>query len=141
MKFRNGAWLWMDGVRPAIMRRVIEHSIDGDALRIVAVDRAGRDGEDKFEGTVLEMRVTSPMLDVIRVQIAHHTPKQQAARGFDLDHSLKAPKIRIEEQGDDLRFSSGRLSLRVRRTGGWDMRFEDGTSAPVTTAGHESLGC
>src|SRR3954471_9675632 len=119
MKFRNGAWLWNEGVRPAVMKRVIEHSVDGDSLRIVAVDRAGRDGEDKFEGTVLEMRITSPMLDCVRVQISHHKPKDESVSGFDLDYSLKAPKVRFEKHGEEVVFNSGQLALRVRTSGEW----------------------
>jgi hypothetical protein len=48
MKFRDGAWLWADGVNAACMKRVHEYRIDGDTLVVVAVDRNGSKGEDRF---------------------------------------------------------------------------------------------
>src|SRR4029453_16295172 len=117
MKFRDGAWLWEDGVSAACMKRVHEYHIDGDAMIVAAVDRSGSKGEDRFEGTVLEMRLTSPMADVIRVQVRHHLPQPTGVSAFDLDYSLKAPNVRIEGRGEDLCFASGRLSILLRKTG------------------------
>src|SRR5688572_6613675 len=139
MKFRNGAWLWERGVTPAVMKRAIEHRIDGDAVVVSGVDRGEQHSVDKFEGTVLELRVTSPMPDVIRVQVRHHRPTQKGVTAFDLDYAQASDHVRIEEQPEHLVFTSGRLSLSVRRTGEWGMRFHDGAST-VTEAGHEGLG-
>src|SRR5688572_3582639 len=140
MKFRNGAWLWEEGVRAACLKRVIEHRIEGDVLHVVGVDREQQHSVDKFEGTVLQLRISSPMPDVIRVQTRHHAPIERGVTSFDVDYSLAAPQVRIEEQGDDLLFTSGRLSLRIRRMGAWSMRFEDERGALVTGGGDESLG-
>jgi alpha-D-xyloside xylohydrolase len=120
---------------------VIEHrvSVDGQALHLVTVDRGGREGQDRFEGTVLEVTVTSPMPDVIRFQARHHRPRENGVARFDLDYSLKSSAVRIEEREDELVYTSGKLSLRIRKTGSWQMRFEaDGQ--PITTGGGESLG-
>jgi hypothetical protein len=68
MKFRQGAWLWRSGVTHACVKRVAEYRIDGDVLWLAAVDRAGAMHTDTFEGTILELRVSSPMPDVVRVQ-------------------------------------------------------------------------
>ncbi|MGB7159513.1 MAG: alpha-xylosidase, partial [Tepidisphaeraceae bacterium] len=139
MKFRDGAWLWRDGVHPACLKRVTEWRIDGDALIVCGVDRGEEHAVDRFEGVVLQLRVTSPMPNVIRVQAHHHAPAQRGITSFDLDYGLRSTQVRIEEQGDDVVFTSGALSLRFRTRGGWDMRFEDGPSL-VTRGAGESLG-
>src|SRR5688500_11602107 len=140
MKFRRGAWLWESGVTPHCMKRVVEHRIHGDSLVVCGVSRPDNGaGEDKFEGTVLQLRVTSPMADVIRVHVRHHHPLERGVSGFDLDYGLKAPHVRIEEQGDDLIYTSGKLSLRIARRGGWDMRFTDAAGKVVTRTAYEDL--
>ena len=138
MRFRNGAWLWYDGVTPACMKRVTEFGVDGDALDLACVDRAGADHADRFEGVVLAMRITSPMPDCLRVQIRHYHPAEIGATKFDLDYSLAAPNVRIEEQPEHLIFTSGKLSLRIGKNAPWDMQFLDGDSL-VTGGGNESL--
>jgi alpha-D-xyloside xylohydrolase len=140
MKFRRGAWLWEQGVTPSCVRRVFEHRVEGDALVVHAVDRGERGGEDLFEGTVLQMRVTSPMPDVIRVQVRHHHPAERGVTKFDLDYAQKSNAVRIDEQADHLTFTSGKLSLRIARTGGWDAQFFDDAGQCVTGGARESLG-
>ena len=34
MKFRNGAWLWEEGVRAACLKRVTEHRIEGESPQV-----------------------------------------------------------------------------------------------------------
>src|SRR5690349_11905325 len=99
MKFRDGAWLWADGVNASCMKRVHEYRIERDALVLALVDRTGAKGEDRFEGTVLEMRLTSPMADVIRVQVSHHRPREQGVSNLDLDYSLQAANVTIDDRG------------------------------------------
>ncbi|HYO09652.1 MAG TPA: alpha-xylosidase [Tepidisphaeraceae bacterium] len=140
MKFRRGAWLWEAGVTPAVMKRVTEYRVDADALSVSAVDNVARADVDKFEGTVLQLRVTSPMPDVLRVQVRHHHPIERGSGNqFELDYSLAAAGVRIDDRDDHLVFTSGKLSLRVAKSG-WDLRFEDEAGRPVTAAGRESLG-
>jgi alpha-D-xyloside xylohydrolase len=139
MKFRRGAWLWETGVTPACMKRVIEHRIEGDALLVCGVSRSDNAGEAKFEGTVLQLRVTSPMPDVIRVHVRHHHPAERGVTAFDLDYGLKSSHVSIEELDDELVFTSGKLSLRIAQRGGWNMRFTDATGNLITGSSREDL--
>jgi alpha-D-xyloside xylohydrolase len=141
LKFSHGAWLWDKSVTPSMMKRVHEYHIDRGsyALTIAALDRTGTSGGDRFEGTVLELRVTSPMPDVIRVQVHHHSPAVPGPNGFDLDYGLAAPDVRIEDAANELKFTSGRLSLRLAKKS-WQMMFEDDRGRPITSGGRDSLG-
>jgi alpha-D-xyloside xylohydrolase len=139
MKFSHGAWLWEKGVTPHCVKRVVEHRVEEDALVLSAVDKKENSGADSFEGTVLELRVTSPMRDVIRMQIRHHHPVDGKLAGFDLDYSLAADGVKIESGEEQVRFSSGKLSLRISKGPPWLMRFEDGASL-VTESAEDGLG-
>jgi alpha-D-xyloside xylohydrolase len=127
-----------EGVSASWLRRVNEYRIEGQTLIVCGVDRAGTKGMDSFGGKVMEIRITSPMSDVIRVQACHHRPGHKGVTSFDLDHSLKAAGVVIEDQKDHLLFTSGRLRLRIRKAP-FEMRFEDG-DALVTRTGGEGMG-
>ncbi len=138
MKFSHGVWKWAEGITPLCMRRVTEYRVDRDALWVAAVDRDGLGPADKFEGLVLQLRITSPMPDVIRVHIVNHWPDELRAVKAELDYSLAAAQVRIEDLRDELVFSSGRLSLRIRKNE-WSLKFEDGGVA-ITGGDGASLG-
>src|SRR4051812_11268312 len=115
MKFSEGAWRWVEGVKPSVMRRVVTYRIASDSLYLAGVERGGNQGQDRFEGTVLELRITSPMSDVIRVQATHHRPLERGTTKFDLDYELKASNVSIIEAADSILFTSGKLALRVNK--------------------------
>src|SRR5580704_1190064 len=137
MKFSQGVWKWAEGITPSCVRTVTEYRIERDQLWIAAVDRDGIDPSDRFEGTVLQLHVTSPMPDVIRVRIVHHVPNPRSAVKPDLDYTLAAAHVRIEDLKDELLFTSGRLALRINK-GKWSFQFEDGSTV-ITSGAHQSL--
>jgi alpha-D-xyloside xylohydrolase len=139
MKFSHGVWKWETGVTPACPRRVSEYAIEKDSLSLSAVDRPdGTDGADKFEGLVLQIQITSPMPDVLRVRVRHHHPAEHGIVKPELDYDLSAPEVRIEDLSDELRFTSGKLSVHIRKSA-WNMQFY-GDSEPITGGGAKTLG-
>jgi len=122
MKFSQGAWRWADGVSPVMVRRVNAYQAGADRLAFHGSDRTP---QDKMEGIILSIEVTSPMPDVLRVHIRHFTPAEGKHHHFDLDYTLMADGVRVEDTADELRFTSGRLTLRVSKGLKWDFRFED----------------
>ncbi len=145
MKFTNGAWLPAKGVSAHAVRRVTEYAIDGAKLTLWCVDRAGSGGADRFHGTVLRIEITSPMSDVVRVRMVHDEPSQRGATRFDLDYSMGAPDVKIVDQKEQVIFTSGRVSVQVRKAP-LEMVFLDGrdviTSAgPDTPAAGPARGC
>ncbi|HEY4329396.1 MAG TPA: alpha-xylosidase, partial [Phycisphaerae bacterium] len=138
MKFRNGAWRWHDSVEPHVMRRITEYRIEGNRLYLACVDRDGNSGAESFEGTVLEVWISSPMADVIRVEISHHAPGERGVRGFDLDYSQAATHVKIEDLPDALLFTSGRVALQLTKKK-WELRFLDAATGHRIT-GSQSDG-
>jgi alpha-D-xyloside xylohydrolase len=137
MKFTDGAWLVAKGVTPQPMRRVSEHRVErgphGPVLTALAVDRVGTDGIDRVEGTVLHLRLSSPMPDVVRVQARRHWPVDRPGTSFDLDYGLHADGVRVDESATAVTFTSGRLAVRLG-LGAFGLAFGDGqTGAQITT--------
>jgi alpha-D-xyloside xylohydrolase len=141
LKFTDGAWLWIKGVTPHLMRRVHEHRIEPGALWASAVDKAGDKGIDRVEGTELQVRLTSPMDDVIRIQVRHHWPAEIGATAFDLDYSLAAEDAVVEATEKELTFTSGRLTLKIARDE-WGVAFHDNQDPDraIATGAAGSLG-
>lgn len=123
MKFSNGAWLPAKGVNPGFVRRVTQYEIQGDTLLVWGVSKYGNQGADRFDGMVLGLEISSPMPDVIRVRSTHHQPEEKGVRGFDLDYRLKAKGVKIEDTADELIFTSGKATLRLKKLP-WDISFE-----------------
>jgi len=140
MKFSHGAWLLAEGVTAHFAKRITQFAVEQrKAITLATVDRTGTQGVDSFEGTVLELRISSPMPDVIRVQIRHHAPKRIGVNGFDLEYAAFAEQIAVDAGADALSLTSGSLSLRMKRTGGFAMQFMHGQSV-VTEAAPDCLG-
>ncbi len=125
MKFSQGAWRYAEGVNSTLMRRLHHHRIHGNTLFLCVLDRHGMLGGDSFEGTVLEISITSPMRDAIRVHTHHHRPAEFGHHRFDLDYELTNNHVTIAESESEIVFTTGKLKLRVARTGAFRLRFED----------------
>jgi alpha-D-xyloside xylohydrolase len=138
MKFSHGVWKWAEGITPTCVRKVTEYKVDRDSLWVAAVDRNGTDPSDRFEGLVLQLHITSPMPDVIRVRIVHH--EELAAKNVkpDLDYSLANSHVKIEDLPDELTFTAGRATLRICKSK-YSIQFEDGSTV-ITGGEWDSLG-
>lgn len=127
MKFSSGAWLWADGVVPTLVRRVQEWRFDRDELTVWLLDRMGRDGADKFEGTVFELVLSSPMPGALRVRVRRHSRAVKGPVGFELDYSLKSGEVRFEDLPDELVYTSGSISARISKKR-FELSFVNATS-------------
>jgi alpha-D-xyloside xylohydrolase len=128
-----------EGVSGHFSRRICEYSPEPKALNITTLDRTGTEGVDRFEGTVLQLRVTSPLENVIRVQVCHHAPARRGVVGFDLDYSALSDKVSIAETEESFAFSTGLLSLNISRKSPFSMKFVS-CAKPVTEVNPDGLG-
>ena len=135
MKFSNGAWLWAEGVTPFCMRRIWRQRTEKDSLWVAAVDKPD---SERVDGVVLQISVTAPMADCLRVQVRHYHPAEGGVRKFDLDYSLVHSQVKIEEDAEQFSFTSGKLTLRIGKKN-WQIRFEQDGKV-LTEAGKDSLG-
>jgi alpha-D-xyloside xylohydrolase len=121
MKFRDGYWLLRDGVRafhPAVVHRV---TVANDTLTVLAPTVAPQDRSEMHDLAALTIELSSPTVDVIRVRVTHHAGVRDNGPQFPVFRG--APDVRIEAGESVASLQSGRLSVKVHRTGPWGLDF------------------
>ena len=139
MKFRHGAWLWRPDVTPSVAKRLYRYAIEQNMVRLWTLDHTGTEGANRFEGTILELRISSPMPDVLRVRVHHHRPAEVIPSGFDLDYRAESSSWRVEDQPSCIRVTTGNLTVEINKQD-WRMCFLDPRGGVITEAGSESVG-
>jgi alpha-D-xyloside xylohydrolase len=134
MKFTHGAWQLARGVTATPIKRLYDYRIEDGTLWIAALDRHGNEGSDRFEGLVLQVRVTSPLPDVLRVQVTHH---HRELLKFPIEPALHAGPVQTEDHPNFITFTSGKLSLRISKPH-WTMSFES-DGRVITRSGPDQL--
>jgi len=133
MKFTDGAWLLQPGVQAHYPAEAHTVTREGDSLVVHAPTRPIRHRGDTLQGPLLTIRLSSPLENVVRVRIEHFTGGIDRGPHLPL-LSENAAGVRIvnDEQGATL--TSGALTARVERQGGWALSFLDGERV-VTRSG------
>jgi len=86
----------------------------------------------------LTVRFTSPLPNVIRVQITHHKGIAPRQPQFEIKTQPK-PQVTVEDDDQAARFTSGRLTARVDKGADWLVEFMDGERV-ITSSGWRALG-
>ncbi|MFN2272417.1 MAG: alpha-xylosidase [Anaerolineae bacterium] len=138
MKFTAGAWLMRPGVTLYHPAQAYKVKIEPDAL--VAYGPIGwlAHRGDTHDMPLLTVRFSSPLADVIRVQIIHHKGGQPRKPKFELQ-AQPSPEIEIHDDAQAATLTSGRLTARVEKEGNWKIEFKDGEQV-ITSSGWRGLG-
>ncbi len=138
MKFENGHWQLLPDTQAVFPATVVDVKMESNALVVQAYSQKIHGRGDTLGGAVIEVRFTSPLPNVIRVQAAHFKGRVSAEPAFDLDYSL--PHAAVEIGSDESRawLKSGALAIYVPTSGEWRMDFErDGQ--PLTSSEPHAL--
>ncbi len=138
MKFTDGHWQMRPGVTPYYAVQVQDVEISPDAITVYAATRAIQHRGDTLNHPLLTLRYTSPLANIIRVQVWHH----QGIRRLGPDYALKqhpAPTVAVHESQSIASLVSGDLSVRVSKAGDWRVEFWDGERC-LTHSGWRALG-
>ncbi len=138
MKFTDGYWQIRPGVTPYYAAHVHEVEARPDELIIYAPTKPLNHRGDTLNLPLLTVHLSSPAENVIRVRLYHH--KGGAVRGpqFELEPQ-PAPEVLIENREDAAALTSGQLTARVEKRGGWRLSFLDG-EREITRSDWRALG-
>jgi len=137
MKFTNGVWLMRPGVTPFYPEQAYDVQTDADALIVHAPTKRIANRGHTLDLPVLTLRLSSPMPNVIRVQVCHFRGLRPRTPSFALQERPDTPvQIRNDERAASL--TSGRLAVRVPKTGDWSIEFLDGDQL-ITRSGPHAL--
>ncbi|MFN8378870.1 MAG: alpha-xylosidase [Anaerolineae bacterium] len=139
MKFDHGYWKLLPGIQAIHPLIVSDVQIEKDALVVTGYNHIVRTRADYIHGTTITARFTSPMPNVIRVQITHFKGLRPRQPAFDLDYSLENPNV---ETGTDSKLAwlkAGNLTVTTSVDGAWGFTFErDGE--PITASEARAVG-
>ncbi|MGC8831949.1 MAG: alpha-xylosidase [Thermoproteota archaeon] len=138
MKFSEGFWRMRPGVIPHYPVQVHEVEVEPDSLTVYAATRRLTHRGDTIGLPLLTIRFSSPMPNVIRVQIYHHKGKKPLKPVFQINTD-PATRVQIHEDAQAATLTSGRLTVHVEKEGGWRITFKDGDRV-VTSSGWRAMG-
>ncbi len=121
MKFGNGCWLLKDGFGGFYPQEVYEYKITDKEVIIYAPTHKINHRGDTLGGAVLTIIISSPMPEVLRIQVYHYMGMAQKAPAFELNLDNPHPLL-VEDNEDKLLISSGGITLEIGKSN-WYMRY------------------
>ncbi|GLV14309.1 alpha-xylosidase [Alicyclobacillus hesperidum] len=135
MKFSDGNWLNRKGVSVHSPALVHDAVIEQNAVTLYAPCKPIHHRGATLDGPLLTIRLSSPMHDIIRVQVQHFKGKGDPGPAFQL-HEEPCP-VQIAETEDTIEMTSGTLKVRVQRNP-WSMSFINDRGL-LTQSGNKGL--
>ena len=125
MKFSDGFWLMRPGVHARHPAEVLDATAAPGSLVVYAPTRRIRHRGDLLTGPAITLSFTSPLPDVVGVEITHFAGGAPREPQFQLlpGEGGEAAEPALCCTGEAASFSSGALTARVGRDGPWSVDF------------------
>ena len=136
MKFNNGCWLFKEGTVCFSPHEVYYTKVTDTEVTLCAPTHPITHRGDTLGFINLNVRISSPMPDVLRVQTDHHMGRLLRTPSFDL--KLDDPqKLQVEDTEESITITSGSLSLVITKNP-WSMTYKSGGKV-LTESGRRDL--
>jgi alpha-D-xyloside xylohydrolase len=139
MKFTDGYWHMRPGVTPHFPVQVHQVEIEPGALTVYGATKRLTHRGDTLNLPLLTVRFSSPMPNVMRVQMYHHKGGRPQTPEFELHAQQPGPDVAIHDDAQAATLTSGRLTVRVEKAGDWQIAFKDGDRV-ITSSGWRAMG-
>jgi alpha-D-xyloside xylohydrolase len=123
MKFNYGHWSLLPGTQAIYPVSVVDVRIEPDALVVTCYDHPIHSRSDYLSGTIITARFSSPMPDVIRVQLTHFKGQRERLPTFDLDYTRANPAASTGRDEHQAWLNAGHLSVVAPTHGEWRIAF------------------
>lgn len=121
MKFSNGCWLDRDGVVIQSPTELYEFDTTKDSITLygpfVKVERRG----NTLDGGLMTVKLSSPLEDVIKVNMTHHAGGLQNGPSFHI--ATKDIAVEIENTDEYVSYTSGKLKAKMKKNTAWQLEF------------------
>ena len=111
MKFTNGYWLNLPGVEIADAVQIREIKAEENRVYLYIVPYA--QDERAVGGPVLEVFITSPKTDILRMQAYHFMGSAKKEPAFEMD--MEDLPLQTEETSEGIVVRSGKTELRITK--------------------------
>ncbi|MCB8969100.1 MAG: alpha-xylosidase, partial [Ardenticatenaceae bacterium] len=137
MKFTDGYWDLPPDVTPHFAVHVSDVTVEKDALIVYGTTRRLTQRGDTLNIGLLTVRFSSPMANVIRVQMWHHKGRRPVSPAFILN--TQPVSVCIHDEVDHASLTSGDLTVRVDKGENWRVDYLDGERL-LTHSGWRGMG-
>ena len=138
MKFTRGYWLTRENFILDYATQCVRVERGAGSLHVLAACRVVRGRGDILNSAALDVTLTSPMANVIRVSVTHFAGKAWKTPRFETRDAGSAPEIR--ETDAFVSFRSGDLTARVLKAEGeWQLDFIGEDGRVVTSSGFHGM--
>ncbi len=138
MKFTDGYWHIRSGVTAHHPIHVYDVEVESNALIVYGATKRLAHRADTVNTGLFTVRFSSPIPNVIRVQIGHHKGQRPSIPTFPLQFQHEH-EIHIENEESFAAMTSGDLSVRVHKGENWLVEYFDG-SRLLTQSGWRGMG-
>ncbi|MFZ0548458.1 MAG: alpha-xylosidase [Candidatus Promineifilaceae bacterium] len=138
MKFTDGYWQFRPGVTPHFAIHVQDVEVEPDSLTVYGATKRITSRGDTLSAGLLTVRFSSPMPNIIRVQITHHKGVRPTKPEFPLN-SQPVPNLHIQDEDAFAALTTGSLTVRIDKGHDWRIDYLNGTQ-PLTTSGWRGMG-
>jgi len=138
MKFTDGYWQMRQGVTPHFPMHAHSVTAKENALTILAPTKKIQHRGDTLNLPMLTLRFSTPMENVIRVQVTHHKGGISHGPTFGLNASASLQPV-ITDDEHSATLTSGMLTVHVGKQGDWLVQFK-ADERVVTSSGWRGLG-
>jgi alpha-D-xyloside xylohydrolase len=121
MKFTNGYWAVRDGLTMQHPVEIRDVHVTEDAVTVYAATRRVRTKGDTLNATLLTIRYSSPLPDVIRVQMFRHKGGRPRGPAFPLQ--ADGAKVTVRDGEEAVSLTSGDTTVTLRKKEGWNVAF------------------
>jgi alpha-D-xyloside xylohydrolase len=139
MKFTEGYWRMRPDVTPHFATQVYDVETSADALTVYAPARQIHHRGDTLGVALLTVRFSSPMENVIRVQMTHFKGGKPPKPEFSLYPADPRPVVQIRDEAQAASLTSGSLTVKVQKGDSWRVSFMDG-ERQITDSAWRNLG-
>lgn len=137
MKFTNGYWVVRDGFSANFAAQAYDVREQNGTLEVYAPVKVTKTRGDSLNATLLTVRYSSPMPNVIKVKVSHYEGSYDAGPSFELnsDPSFK-PTISISEK--EASITSGNLTANVSIADFWKVTYTNDKGRQLTKSESKS---
>lgn len=121
MKFTDGYWHMRQGITFNYPIEIRNIRTAEDRLTVLASCKKIVTRGDTLNTAILTVRYTSPMPDVICVELVHHDGK--LPKGPEFVKNIRDVQVEVDNGPDIASFTSGKLSVLIHKNEGWNTEF------------------
>ncbi|UJF32460.1 alpha-xylosidase [Paenibacillus hexagrammi] len=138
MKFSDGQWMTRKGYQIISPVEVHDAMATDRTLTLFGPPKPIVDRSGELDTPLIEVKLSSPIQDVIRVQIVHHKGKKQAGPYFAI-HSEDGHAVEVIDSEHEACLISGGLRASIHRHEPWKLQF-DYNGRKLTSSSFKNAG-